>query len=273
MHSQDKISRDSIKVQVEKVLASDMFTRCPRLGRFLSFIAQKVFEGAAERLNEYLLAFEVFGKRASYDPRTDPIVRVEAHRLRCKIKKYYATQGRQDPIVIDFPRGSYVPIFRRRRARLGQVKAAEPTSLSRSPRDPKAIAVLPFADLSPERDQEYFCDGLTDELLNRLIQLDELRVVSRTSCLQFRQRRCDVREIGRRVNAGTVVEGSVRKSGNHVRIMVQLTDASSGYHLWSKEYDRETTDALAIQAEMSREIASALSARLLSSSGPSAVAV
>ncbi len=128
-----------------------------------------------------------------------------------------------------------------------------------------SIAVLPFADMSAERDQEYFADGMAEEIINALTQVEGLRVVARTSAFAFKSSDTDVREIGRTLGVRTVLEGSVRKSGNRVRVTAQLISAENGYHLWSQTYEREVSDIFAIQDEISRAIASALTGRFLGS--------
>ena len=126
-----------------------------------------------------------------------------------------------------------------------------------------SIAVLPFVDMSPGKDQEYFADGLAEELLNALAKIPELRVTGRTSSFQFKGRNEDLRVIGQKLNVATLLEGSVRKAGNHARITVQLVKAADGFHLWSQTYDRELTDIFAVQDDIARSVATALKVRLL----------
>jgi TolB-like protein len=121
-----------------------------------------------------------------------------------------------------------------------------------------SVAVLPFADLSPARDQEYFCDGLAEELIAALARLQGVRVASRTSSFQFRGAGADVRSIGERLGVGAVLEGSVRRAGERLRVTVQLIDARDGYQLWSERYDRELEDVFAIQEEIAESVARAL---------------
>jgi serine/threonine protein kinase/Tfp pilus assembly protein PilF len=128
--------------------------------------------------------------------------------------------------------------------------------------DPKSIAVLPFTDLSPQRDQEYFCDGITDELITALSKVRGLQVVARTSAFAFKGKSQDIRMIGQQLNAGSILEGSIRKSGNRIRVTAQLVSAPDGFDLWSETYDRELTDVFSIQEEISRSIASALQINL-----------
>ena len=125
-----------------------------------------------------------------------------------------------------------------------------------------SAAVLPFVDMSPAKDQEYFSDGLTEELITSLSQVEGLRVAARTSSFQFKGGSADVREVGRKLDVGAVLEGSVRKSGNRMRIAAQLVSAADGYQLWSQAYDRELTDVFAVQEEIARAIVQALRVEL-----------
>jgi len=129
-------------------------------------------------------------------------------------------------------------------------------------RDEKSLAVLPFVDMSPQKDQEYFCDGLTEELINRLSKIQDLRVPARTSAFMFKGKMEDVRDIGSKLDVRTVLEGSIRKAGNSLRITAQLINVENGYHLWSETYDRELKDVFSIQDELSSSIVSALKLQL-----------
>jgi len=123
---------------------------------------------------------------------------------------------------------------------------------------PDSVAILPFVDMSPGRDQEYFCDGIAEEIINSLCCVRDLRIASRTSSFQFKGRAADVREIGRVLGVGAVLEGSVRKAGERVRITAQLVSAVDGYHLWSESYDRDLCDVFAIQTEIAQKLVGAL---------------
>ncbi|MGB6001725.1 MAG: protein kinase, partial [Thermoanaerobaculia bacterium] len=121
-----------------------------------------------------------------------------------------------------------------------------------------SIAVLPFRNMSPDKDQDYFCEGIAEELINRLGKFQNLRVASRTSAFQFKDADSDIREIGERLNVGTVLEGSVRKAANQLRISTQLVNVADGYRLWSDSFDRELKDVFAIQDEIAQSIVDAL---------------
>ena len=131
---------------------------------------------------------------------------------------------------------------------------APATAPAAAPPMPSSIVVLPFADMSPQKDQEYFCHGLTEEIINTLTTVPGLRVISRTSAFAFQGKDLEVTEIGRRLRVGTALEGSVRKSGDRVRVSAQLVNADDGYQLWSRRFDRELSDVFAIQDEIATTI-------------------
>lgn len=127
----------------------------------------------------------------------------------------------------------------------------------------RSIAVLPFTDMSPDHDQEYFGDGVAEEVLNVLTRIPDLRVAARTSSFSYKDKGCSIREIGQELGVATVLEGSVRKAGNRLRITAQLTEVANGFHLWSETYERELEDVFAIQDEIARAIADTLRVTLL----------
>ena len=142
--------------------------------------------------------------------------------------------------------------------------AAGRTSQShRVARAAPSIAVLPFVNMSADAENEYFCDGLAEELLNALAKIEHLGVAARTSSFFFKGKEADIREIGRKLNVATVLEGSVRKMGSRLRITAQLINVSDGYHLWSERYDREMQDIFEVQDEISLMIVDKLKLKLL----------
>ena len=132
------------------------------------------------------------------------------------------------------------------------------TTLEKQSDETPSIAVLPFADLSPDKDQGYFCDGVAEEILNSLTRIQQLHVVARTSSFRFRDETGDVRVIGKQLGAKTILEGSVRKSGERLRVTAQFINVKDGYHLWSKTFDRELKDIFVIQDEIATCIAESL---------------
>ncbi len=136
-------------------------------------------------------------------------------------------------------------------------------SSKRSPKPSASIAVLPFVNMSADAENEYFCDGLAEELLSTLSKIEALRVAARTSAFSFKGKEVDIRRIGQMLNVGTVLEGSVRKVGSRVRITAQLINVADGYHVWSERYDREMQDIFDVQDEISLAIVDALKVKLL----------
>jgi serine/threonine protein kinase/Tfp pilus assembly protein PilF len=132
------------------------------------------------------------------------------------------------------------------------------TVVTASHRAVQSIAVLPFADMSPAKDQDYFCEGIAEEIINALTKLDALQVVSRSSAFAFKGKNQDIRQVGEQLNVAAVMEGSVRKAGNRLRITAQLIKVADGYHLWSERYDRDLEDVFAVQDEIAENIVKAL---------------
>ena len=150
-----------------------------------------------------------------------------------------------------------VRVFRVRAEAAVVEKVATPTTSDRP-----SIVVLPFANMSSDPEQDYFCDGMAEEVINLLAQLENLHVVARTSAFSFKGRDIDVRKIGNELGVGAVLEGSVRKAGDRLRITAQLINAEDGYHLWSESFDRQLDDVFAIQDEISANIVDALKVKL-----------
>src|ERR1700737_1305632 len=126
----------------------------------------------------------------------------------------------------------------------------------------KSIAVLPFENLSDEKENAYFADGIQDDILTNLSKIGDLKVISRTSVMSYRGKTPNVREIGKMLGVSTILEGSVRRAGNRVRVNVQLMDATNDQHVWANDYDRDLTDVFAIQTDLAQKIANELQAKL-----------
>ena len=240
----ESVTPESVRAQLERILNSPTFVRSRRLGRFLRFTIEQALEGRQATLKEYLVGVEVFNKMESFDPRIDSIVRVEARRLRSKLEHYYQTDGADDPIIIHFLKGSYVPLILRR-DQLPPVQRLPASAAS----VPSSISITPFANLSADPGDQYFCSGLAEDLISALTKIDSFRVIARTS--QGGEPRPDL-----------LLEGSVRRHGERLRISAQLIDVQKGVYLWSETYERDTTDVFVVQEEISRCIVSALVGRL-----------
>src|SRR6201997_4672714 len=249
----DPVSATAIHDQLARVANSPGFVSSVRLCRFLTHIVNRTLDGDTDSLKEFSIAMEVFDRTSEYDPNVEAIVRVEARRLRAKLKAYYeAGPGTVDPVLIGLRPGSYVPVFRwlntqppAHREEIGATIAPGRTS----------IAVLPFVNMSPEPGQDYFCDGISEEITNSLTRVSGLNVIARTSAFHFKGASIDIREVGQRLCADIVIEGSVRKAGEQLRISAQAIQAESGHHLWSETFRRELKDVFAIQEEIAQSVA------------------
>ena len=148
---------------------------------------------------------------------------------------------------------------------LGELRQSQgsSTATTTSPTDVPSIAVLPFADMSPGKDQDYFCEGMAEEIINALTTLEGLHVASRTSAFQAKARDFNIAEIGVNLKVGAVLEGSVRKAGNRLRVTAQLINVRDGCHLWSERYDRDMDDIFAVQDDIARTVVEKLKVKLL----------
>jgi TolB-like protein/Tfp pilus assembly protein PilF len=247
--SESQPTGEAVRAELAKILASDEFARSPRLSRFLEFTVEETLAGRAGSLKEYLIGVEVFGRPTSFDPRNEAIVRVQAVSLRSRLADYYKKEGLNDPVRIEYKKGSYAAILRER----GAIPEPEyPVG------ELDSIAVLPFVNMSSDPENEYFSDGLTEELISALSNVHGLHVVARTSVFQYKAKPADIRQIGAELNAQMVLEGSVRKAGERLRITAQLVDARNGYHIWSRTYRVEMKDLFAVQQEIASAIAATL---------------
>jgi TolB-like protein/Tfp pilus assembly protein PilF len=217
----------AIREQLDRILRSATFQQVERLKRFISFIVMEAAAGRGDELKEYVVGVQVFGKESSFDPRTDPIVRVQARRLRARLLRYYHDEGQHDELIIDLPKGGYAPVFKSRDER-----AAPKPSLTTTLASKNTMAVLPFSDHSDGGDLEYFCAGLTHEIIYRITRIKGLRVVAVDGEEDAQQR------------AGMVLRGSVRRANSKVRVTTHLIDSATGSYLWSESIDAPMRDTL-----------------------------
>jgi TolB-like protein len=282
-----EIPRDAVLAALDSLVASAAFGKAERPSRFLRYLVETALGGEGHLLKESVLGAEVFGRPASWDPRLDPVVRQEAARLRKRLARYYETGGAEAEVRIELPVGSYVPVFRRKpveiaappietehaghaptRRRRGWVYAAAGILCIAgaviawrgfSQREsPASIVVLPFTDLTGDPADQYFSEGLTDEITDSLARIKTLRVMARSSAFQFKGKTVDVREVGRLLGVTNVLEGSVERSGDRVKIIAHLERTSDGSLLWSNTYERKASDLFAVQSELAAGIAGGL---------------
>jgi TolB-like protein/Tfp pilus assembly protein PilF len=242
-----KETDDKIRQQLRRILNSKSFRQVDRLQSFLAFIVEEMLAGRGDKLKEFLVGVEVFGKEASFDPRMDPLVRVQARRLRARLVRYYREEGQNDEIIVELPKGGYEPVFHRRDA-AGMKRSVAAALTSRN-----TILVKPFEDDSPSHDLGYFCNGLKHEIVNALAKLDGFRLAA-SELVQ------DGQDAAGHMNVAMIVSGSVRKSRDTVRITSSLIDSTSNCYLWSDFIDAELQDVLRVQEEVAQRILQKLQA-------------
>lgn len=280
-------------------MASGPFKQAHRRQRFLEYLVNETLEGRVDRLKGYTIGIEVFDKPTSFDPLTDPIVRVEAVRLRDKLREYYEREGQSDLVRIEIPKGSYTPHIEVRPSTapepVTEAIAREPAdrpsrtallsgpigiagavtsalllllvvwSLWRPPMPPMtpisekpSLAVLPFDNIGGDPSWRRLADGLTQDITADLSQSKDLLVIARNSTEIYRGKAADVRDVGRELGVGYVLQGSIQPSENRIRITALLIDARSGETVWSTRYSRPVADIFEVQSNVTELISGTL---------------
>jgi TolB-like protein/Flp pilus assembly protein TadD len=234
-----------VRRELDAVLTSGPFRDAELLKRLLRYAVEQTLFGHARELKEYRVGLEVFGRNGSFDPRLDPVVRMAARRLRAKLSEYYASEGQRDEVRIEIPKGGYGARFSAAPVRTGAEPPAAPI---------RSVAVLPFQNLSGDPSQEYLADGITETLITDLAQIRALRVISRTSAWTYKGTTKNLPQIARELSVDAVVEGSMMRSGDRIRICAQLIDAASDTHLWAQGYDVDVLDLLNLQSGVAQAI-------------------
>lgn len=271
-------SSEDVRAALERALASPGFARNERLSRFLRFVVERQVEGRESELKESVVGVEVFGRKPGFDPKLDSTVRSEAARLRARLLEYYgSTDGQSERLRITLPKGGYVPHYEWSAESAGPAAPpASPVRTQRSaiwfaaglavvaiaalswyllaPRGPITIAVLPFQNVSGNSADDYFADGLTDEVIRDLSLIDGIAPRSWTSSFAMKGSTRPVREIGRELQAEYLLEGTVLRNGAQLRVDVQLVRIGNDRPVWSGRFDRQVTDVVAIQDDISRGV-------------------
>ena len=289
---------NEVREHLHDVIASSAFAGSKRAQDFLQLIVEHSLAGRLENLRERMIGAEMFGRPIDYDTANDAVVRVKATEVRKKLAQYYQEAAKPPAVRIELPPGSYVPKFYFESApevaiepvpvSLEAAPIGEPPAKT-APRIPRrlilalgglaaaiailyggyqfwfakpgvrSIAVLPLENLSGDPNQEYFADGITDELTADLGQVSALRVISRTSAMTYKNTKKTLPEIARELAVDVVVEGSVLREGNEVRVTAQLINARTDEHMWAENYVRDLTSVLALQGEVAQTIADEIS--------------
>src|SRR5215469_9234396 len=238
-----------IQEHLARITASSGFSNSERLRELLRYTVIEALEGRSASLKESVLGVAVFGRKPGYDSKANSIVRVEFARLRKKLEQYYDGEGAGEGWRIVFSKGSYAPEFVRKE----QVTA---------PAFAGSVVVLPFTSLGSDPDDEYFADGLTDELITALTRVPGLKIVARTSSFAFKGRASDIRGIGAKLKVDAAIEGSLRRQADLLRIHTQLVNTRDGCYLWAEKYERHLTGVFQLQEEIATAIVAALKMKL-----------
>ena len=261
-----ELSADQVLRALDGVLGSERFSRSPRISRFLDYVVGEELSGRGSRINGTRIAIEVFDRDQTFDSRTDPVVRVEAGRLRQALEHYYLTDGRDDAIRIEVPKGGYRPRFtaseppseKARRGSRDLPHAGEDDSLMdwRPPHGP-ILAVLPLRTLGGPDDQAFFAQGLTANLITALTRFDSIQVIAQHSTARYRSDETDIRRLGSELGARFVLEGSVHREDMRIRLTAALSDTADGIQLWAETYDRRLNAAglFELEDELTRAVA------------------
>jgi TolB-like protein len=232
-----------IRAAVRRIQAGAGLAGAPTLKQLLEHTVELTLGGRAAEIKESTLAVEVFGRKTSFDPRSDPIVRVQARKLRERLAAWYKTDGTQDEVVIEYVRGSYVPHFSLR-------SSVQPQA--------RSVAVLPFRDLSDTAALDYVCEGIAEELRYVLSRTHGIRVVAHESSNSQGRRTEDIQTLGTMLNTDLIVRGTVRSLGSALRITAELIDAGDGFLVWADRWERPTLDVLRLSYEIAATVAGAL---------------
>ncbi|MBB6143198.1 TolB-like protein [Silvibacterium bohemicum] len=257
----ESLSAQEIREELDRLLQSAIFSQSDRLGRFLRFAIEQAIAGNADRLKEYVIGTEVYDRKPPYHPSQDSIVRTEARRLRAKLKEYYESEGKDNPVFIYFRPGAYLPLFRRNEMSVaakidGTFSGTFPANDLLVKGAGVAVAVLPLEDLSGRPLSALCAQGVTDELIHNLTRTEGIRVIARPP--HSTEGLLDIPVLSQKLGINTVIEGTVREDLDRLRITVRVLGAD-GFQISSHRFETEATaEAL---AQVQEQVATAFVSR------------
>lgn len=277
------LNAKAVTAQLERILNSADFNASGRLKNFLRFVVMETLKGNAGQIKAYTIAVTVFGRTQNFDPQTDPVVRIEAGKLRSKLEHFYYARAGKEAIRIDIPKGGYIPTFEilpspseaqktapaaisgpgesKTSGRPEAVLAEFPMPLETEECPRASIAVLPFVNLSRDERVNAFIDGLAGEITVGLTRFEDLRTVSSYSARQFReQASTSVCEIAGALGVRFVLHGSVQTDGDLVRVCAALTHADTGANIWAQRFDGNSASLslFSIQEDITQKVVAQL---------------
>jgi len=260
MTTDNKPTPEAIRDQLERILDSAEFRAPDKQRKFLSFVVDETLEDRASQLKGYTIAVAVYGRAETFDPQVDPIVRVEAGRLRRALEHYYLTAGKNDPVRLKIPKGSYVPTFNPVQIPPSGAQTFTSEREDSAPTTEPSVAVMPLIDLTGDKEQEYFADGLTEELTAEIARYQNFQVIASQSTMRFKGQKVDPREVGRDLGVQFLLTGSVRKDLKTVKVSIRLVDTANAEQIWGESYKRDQTaaDLIAVQEEIAHSVIGAI---------------
>jgi TolB-like protein len=284
---------DNVRLQLDRILASRAFAGSDQLKRLLRITVERTISNQSDLLKEYNLGLDVFQRPPDYDPKVDPIVRVQARRLRAKLDEYYAGEGYSDSLVIRLPKGGYMPAFDYRAAHAGGMAAflgvhpggkvwwtglavgggmilfailftiymVRNQQASWSEVD-RSIAVLPLKSFVNDGARAGLPDQVTEVLTTELAKATQLRVLSRTTASMYRSPPVSLPELARSVGVRWVVEGGVGTEGARIYVKLRAVDAFTDRKIWADVYDCEPSQLIEVTARVAAKIEDAIRSRL-----------
>jgi TolB-like protein len=274
--------------QLDRILASQTLAGSDQLKRLLRLVVERTLNGQSDLLKEYTLGLEAFHRPPDYDPKTDPIVRVQARRLRSKLGEYYASEGAGDALIIHIPKGAYVPVFEPRAAHAPPAESREGSrsrvllvlaaitlvlagfmlawrdrrGIAASDDLDRSVAVLPLNNFTGDVAKAHISDQVTEVLTTELAKNGRLRVLSRTTASKYREPESSLPEIAQGLGVRWVIEGGVGVEGDHAYIKLRAVDASTDRKVWADVFDCDSREIVAVSTRAAATIGSAIEAQL-----------
>lgn len=262
-----QFSPQAIREELERILSSPKFSGAEQIRRFLRFVVEETVAGQQDQIKQYTIGTEALGRRPDFDPTENPIVRVEARRVRHALSHYYQHQGRQDAIWILIPKGTYVPVFQANDTNPIKDNSTARASSSAGREDPilalpegPGIVVLPFDLLTDNQDRVYFADGLAEMLVVAMTRFPDFLIIGPLSRKRLRGQFVDLRAICRKYGTDFALGGCVHKHRYKVRVTLTLVDASTGGTLWGVTYEKKKNvgDLLTFSDKIANQVAAVL---------------
>jgi len=252
MSAGEPFPNTKIKKQLNLILSTPLFKSSRILSGFLDFVVAQTLAGKEKELKEYIIAVNVLSRNSDFNPQLDAIVRIHAGRLRRALKEYYHETGKNDPILIEIPKGSYIPMFQ---AQNGN-GVPKPDVKKEAKRSKPVVAVLPFRNISNDASRDFFADGLGEQLSTELTRFHDLAIISYYSSRHVAGKTNDIKEAAILLGAQYILTGSMQSSGGDLRVSVQLILGNSSEQIWTKSFERNNTatSLFEIQNEIVRSI-------------------